>query len=437
MISGRFGDNKFTVKTYRGPNAMKEWRRDFLRISKDWCGVVPLFGYSKSSVPLLIFHGELVPLAHLEYRSGPVGLFYMEVLRASWGCSRNELWMDPIAGRFCRGPSGPQCIDWNTEYLDMPVPADGEFLKEDVVIRYFSSIGHTWGLLKALVYSGYTERPKDVPAANCSHVVLTNSIVALTEGVRWRSFKGCLEHRQEMPDGVTRFCLRDNQRHIQVITTGQETEWLLQAVSVFNAQGISLDEDLSSYKFIHRPFILTGTLQQSKRKQQRRQLSAPIYLFLSANVYFWSHDSSGQTPFSPDICRYLGLPFKLSLQVDHYQLSWPTKVYKAIHDHQISEGFDPTTTDYARCFGLPIFKIVPAENRFQEVVEEQNENISESEQTSPPLQTHDQEDGRVILGSKEGCDIPAEDHPKELGDTFSLEMLFNEIQTEESTMEML
>ncbi|KAF9261538.1 hypothetical protein L218DRAFT_961299 [Marasmius fiardii PR-910] len=58
-IAGPFGQKKFTVKTYRGRNAMKEWRRDFLRCSdsEDWCRDIPLFGYNTSSVPLLIFRG--------------------------------------------------------------------------------------------------------------------------------------------------------------------------------------------------------------------------------------------------------------------------------------------------------------------------------------------------------------------------------------------
>ncbi|KAF9251438.1 hypothetical protein L218DRAFT_992533 [Marasmius fiardii PR-910] len=59
------GCKKFTVKTYRGRNAMEEWRRDFLWCSADWCRDISLFGYNISCIPLLIFCGELIPMAHI------------------------------------------------------------------------------------------------------------------------------------------------------------------------------------------------------------------------------------------------------------------------------------------------------------------------------------------------------------------------------------
>ncbi|KAF9256246.1 hypothetical protein L218DRAFT_1007594 [Marasmius fiardii PR-910] len=58
-IVGPFGQKKFTVKTYHGQNGKKEWRRDFLRCSRDWHGGVPLFGYNKSSALSLIFYGGM------------------------------------------------------------------------------------------------------------------------------------------------------------------------------------------------------------------------------------------------------------------------------------------------------------------------------------------------------------------------------------------
>ncbi|KAF9264299.1 hypothetical protein L218DRAFT_238919 [Marasmius fiardii PR-910] len=53
----QYGTEKFTVKAYTGRKAKKKWRRDFLRCSIDWRRDIPLFGYNKSSIPLLIFHG--------------------------------------------------------------------------------------------------------------------------------------------------------------------------------------------------------------------------------------------------------------------------------------------------------------------------------------------------------------------------------------------
>ncbi|KAF9264298.1 hypothetical protein L218DRAFT_863195, partial [Marasmius fiardii PR-910] len=83
--------------------------------------------------------------------------------------------------------------------------------------------------------------------------------------------------------------------------------------------------------------------------------------------YFWSHDPTGRNPFSLDMCKYLGLPFKLVLRVGCIKERWPTKIYKAFHDYQISRGFDPKTKDFVHSRGYPIWEVLPPESRFQEI----------------------------------------------------------------------
>ncbi|KAF9258704.1 hypothetical protein L218DRAFT_840261, partial [Marasmius fiardii PR-910] len=75
--------------------------------------------------------------------------------------------------------------------------------------------------------------------------------------------------------------------------------------------------------------------------------------------YFWSHDPTGRNPLSRSMCKYLGLPFKLSSSVISRQRTWPTKVYKTLHDYQIASGYDPRTTDFARFMGYQPWKVVP------------------------------------------------------------------------------
>ncbi|KAG7098151.1 hypothetical protein E1B28_000121 [Marasmius oreades] len=65
-VNGSFGQKKFTVKTYHGRDAMKEWKRDFSRCSKDWRRDIPLFGYNKSSVPSLIFCGGIYSFTEIK-----------------------------------------------------------------------------------------------------------------------------------------------------------------------------------------------------------------------------------------------------------------------------------------------------------------------------------------------------------------------------------
>ncbi|KAG7090126.1 hypothetical protein E1B28_011735 [Marasmius oreades] len=438
-IIGSFGQKKFTVKTYRGQNAIKEWRRDFLRCSQDWRGDIPLFGYNQSSVPSLIFCGELVPVAHVEGGLRHVGLYYIELLRFSLGCSRNELWMDPSQGKFCRGPIGPQCHEWRDDDFDITVPSDLDFLKEDVVIRYFSSIQDDRRFLGALTNSCHAERPENIPAADYTQVIsgLTNSIIALSQNARWWSWKDCLGNREVMPDGATRFCLRDDRSKIEVDSVNERYPWLSQALSVFHAHNIPLDEDLSSYKLVYSYFRLTGAFQKSKNKRQRRCLCPTIYLFFRPSpypLYHWSFDPTGQTPFSPDMCKYLGLPFKLTLQVTHCQKSWPTKIYKAVHAHQIARGFDPNTTDFARYLGWPrIFEIVPVDNRIQGIVNsEQQEIPAQSEGLPLPAVNGMQDGSERVPELNVSCDgqvqVQDPDEPDEPDGSFTLDLLFYEIQ---------
>ncbi|KAF9262418.1 hypothetical protein L218DRAFT_403832, partial [Marasmius fiardii PR-910] len=164
-----------------------------------------------------------------------------------------------------------------------------------------------------------------------------------------------------------------NKRFIDIKSVRESTSWLSQTLSIFHAHDIRLNEDLSIYKLVYPRFTLKGTLQRSKCKRQRRQLYGPIYLFLLPSpspvrhFYFWSHDPPGRIPLSRDRCKYLGLPFELSIKVNHYHQSWPTKVYKTIYEYQIARGFNLITTDFARYRRSPLFEVVPPENRFQEL----------------------------------------------------------------------
>ncbi|KAG7090018.1 hypothetical protein E1B28_011639 [Marasmius oreades] len=432
MIGGQFGQNRYTVKTYRGRNAKKEWRRDFSRCSEDWLRNIPLFGYNKSSVPSLIFCGELVPVAYMEPRMGWVGLLYLELLRASLGCSRNELWMDPTQGRLCRGPSGPKCYNWPEQDFDGIVPSNVEFLKEEVVIRYFASKEHDRALLYTLSYSCHSEiLDGDIPATSHTHVIsgLTDSTIAFFESVRWESWTDCLGKGQEMPDGASRFRLKDDWRKIKVESFGERSAWLSQALSVFHVHNISLDEAFPPTLVF--PWLkLTGTLQKSEHKRKRRQLlHTPIYLIVLPSpypLYHWSLDPTGQTPpLSSEMCKYLGLPRKLFLNVTHCQDSWPTRVYKYIHDYQIARKFDPKTSDFARFLGYSIFTVILVENRFEEIAEDSEVKLS-------PKVDNSEGHSELSPGSFVSDENWVKDRsPEEPDDSFLLELLFK--KTEGST----
>ncbi|KAF9262396.1 hypothetical protein L218DRAFT_402293 [Marasmius fiardii PR-910] len=442
-----FGDTKFTVKAYTGgrkakKTLKKKWRRDFLSCSNDWRRDIPLFGYNQSSIPLLIFHGDLIPIAHIDAQiPGDVVRLYFAMLRDVLGCSSlNQLWLNSATGRFCCGPVGPKCWDWVGTYNEITIPLDAEFLREDVFHQYFSGMKQDWEFLLVLGNSGHIEDFKDIPSMHYPQVISssTNSTIAFIQNVRWMSAKDSLEREGEMSDGMTRFCLTDNQHHIHIVNADETCPWLSQALSVFHAHGISLDEDLSRYKLIRPLLKLTGSLQRSKLKQQQCQLygKKPIYLFVkpfpSSNepFYFWSHDPTGQNPFSLDMCKYMGLPFKLALKAGVRQRSWPTKIYKLLHDYQISRGFDPRTLDFAQHIGYPMFEAVPPESQFQEIEKESDP------QTDPHYES---EQSPLVLNNSpehlEDANLPDptdDKHPEEPDDFYSLDLLFYGIQVKGS-----
>ncbi|KAF9266025.1 hypothetical protein L218DRAFT_859484 [Marasmius fiardii PR-910] len=159
--------------------------------------------------------------------------------------------------------------------------------------------------------------------------------------------------------------------------------WLAQASSVFHAHGISLDEGLSNYKFIGFFMKLSGTLQNSNIKHQRRRSCPPIYMFLlpvpsffqkesssTALLHIWSFHENGESPLSYDMCKYLGLPFKLSLNMYSIETCWPTRTYETIHEYQVANGFDPRTTDFVEYLNLGIFEIVLPQDACLEEVDD-------------------------------------------------------------------
>ncbi|KAF9265340.1 hypothetical protein L218DRAFT_167969 [Marasmius fiardii PR-910] len=90
-IRGQHG-SRFTVVSYNGPEAKEAWKDDFRRFSRTTDAVkMQLFGINRSSVPLLIFYGDLLPLAHVWDRIGLFGKTYAGALTVSMDCDVSEL----------------------------------------------------------------------------------------------------------------------------------------------------------------------------------------------------------------------------------------------------------------------------------------------------------------------------------------------------------
>uniref|UniRef100_A0A0W0FMV4 Uncharacterized protein n=1 Tax=Moniliophthora roreri TaxID=221103 RepID=A0A0W0FMV4_MONRR len=154
-LAGRQSSGKYTAIMYEGKDAHELWEEDFQRVSGTRNpDIAQLFGINQSKIPALIFHHELLPLAHVY-----TGSFWMEVyigeLSQNKRCARSELWMD-TKGFMCSGPKGPatKWLSFNSRSAPA-VPLIVDMLKDDVSFSYFCNIGSSadWIVLNCARYS--------------------------------------------------------------------------------------------------------------------------------------------------------------------------------------------------------------------------------------------------------------------------------------------
>ncbi|KAL0569181.1 hypothetical protein V5O48_012789, partial [Marasmius crinis-equi] len=211
----------------------------------------------------------------------------------------------------------------------------------------------------------------------------TNATVAVGGGLWEACWNNDLGEREVMENGANRFMLKGKEDRFSVrIDRVEPAVWMSQALSVFHARGISLDDDLRQFELIIPELSLVGCPSTSETACQRRR-EETIYLFVgplspftptdvcwTSSLHHWSFDPTGQHPLPPKICEELGLPIKLFVDVySTYPLGgrWNNEHYKWMHQYQVARGFDPKTTDFARHLGYRIYQVQSDSDRFEDV----------------------------------------------------------------------
>jgi hypothetical protein len=87
---------------------------------------------------------------------------------------------------------------------------------------------------------------------------------------------------------------------------------------------------------------------------------------LEGEKYFWSFDALGREMVPGLVRAHLGLP-SFAGGIRAYHDVWSLAHYDAIQKLHISEGFDPTTTDFALSLGFPILEVIGDESRFEDL----------------------------------------------------------------------
>ncbi|KAG7097612.1 hypothetical protein E1B28_004946 [Marasmius oreades] len=417
------GSSRFTVVSYKGQDATKAWEKDFRRFCEATDATkMQLFGINQSRVPLLIFYGGLVPLAHFWDRLGWLGRGYAFTLLFNMDCGPSELWMDPKQGTLIRGLEGSQRDIRHLGFLNSKtIPSSTELLHDDVCWSYLRCLPlvnkYDRDLLLVLSdTSGIHENIPPPTVTNRPYILssLTNSVIAVGSTDRVDFWVG-LDSRVLMSDQRTRFTLKERGGSKIVLYFQDGFAWLSQASRIFQSLGISFSEDLSYYQSIGPSILCKGSFGRSKVKRRRRRIEVrPIYLFLRSlchippfkngsvlSVHTWHFDENGRNAIPYDYCKYLGLPTKLWVKdLTTWRSSWPTETYKTVHKWQVARGFDPTTPDFARYLGYPVYEIVQSESvRFEELSSDQLEDSSGTSSVTKSPNRDDQAEDLMDIDS--------------------------------------
>ncbi|KAK1224761.1 hypothetical protein PQX77_012321 [Marasmius sp. AFHP31] len=432
-------EGRFTSMTYSGPDARRAFKEDFRKFSRARSSKssAQVFAVDVGTVPSLLFWHGLLPISHFRTNLGWLCGLYVYNLRRKLNCKEEELWVDSGRGVFCQGPEGPWSeIWWMNEDLDVEeLPLTAEMLQEDVFVRFLASLKSREAdrLFLGAMWGDGVDDDLNLPEW-CDQLTifstLTKSPITVANNV-WTSGRVFTE-RQALENGLTRFRLEGDGSRLELWLNGDAgNAWLSQSSNIFQACGISLDDDLSVYEVIYSHAKLEGYLDDFPfplKSQRRRQ--QPIYLFVypvppppdiyyqkTSRLHFWSFHKDGQHRLSPESCLDFGLPIELEYM---YSENWSQKTnnYKLIHQYQQLRGFDPTTTNFAQNLEYDdiIFQPIHHSDRFMEVSQEHSNSLDGSVTSDSAECLSDMTDQQLAedptsMTSIQGQITPREDRP--------------------------
>ncbi|KAI3619200.1 hypothetical protein WG66_012930 [Moniliophthora roreri] len=367
-----YGDDEvFTAFSYHGKDALKAWKKDFMKYSQaDENMMFPqLFGINRSKVPALLFYDGL--------RLATKGPFHgQECTKVQYDCegmpSAIEMLSDDTCARFF-SKTGARNLDLdvlryaNRHACVMPI--------EDLLA--IDSLGHRGvreligKLCLGTIYSG----------ARLEQIAISKQGLADP----WKTWEpDTLLNKTLIESGLMRYEFKNisGSTHTLTIYMGPalRTVWLSQAHSLSEVSNGGSATYLIPHLWIE--FDIQPQLDQSGAVV----LDSPptVYLFIRlppssladldpwmSQITFWSFGENGTNEIPETECKRIGLPNIVLWRVEVSLRTWPKHVYDAIHAWQVARGFDPMTADFARSLGFPIFEpIVKRDAQIEETIEE-------------------------------------------------------------------
>uniref|UniRef100_A0A0W0F603 Uncharacterized protein n=1 Tax=Moniliophthora roreri TaxID=221103 RepID=A0A0W0F603_MONRR len=356
---------RFTVVSYYGEDAQKEWRRDFRKFSQNQSPFrLQLFGINRSQVPALIFYDEMIPFAHVYKRGSLLAdlclVFFCDRLQ----CMFQELWIDSRRGHICSGLEGP---DFETPMdpwrFVSAIPLTVELLKEDVAMRYISGNGDAmdWAMV---VLARYQTQWHDFSNCDGCQVKLYGLSPDLLKDLRFdTAYSASLEPLARLQEGLYPKWELERKSYFSQCTNiengltrvfaahktpdGSERCPFMLSYEVWIQAEFDVFDSLSDF------FQLCDEVYSIPRESRSASTIDAVptdpsfswYLTFSQK-YYWSSDANGETRLSEDECTHIGLPRLIPSLIVPKLRSWPKHVYDGLYKYQVARGFDPTTIQF-------------------------------------------------------------------------------------------
>uniref|UniRef100_A0A0W0EV26 Uncharacterized protein n=1 Tax=Moniliophthora roreri TaxID=221103 RepID=A0A0W0EV26_MONRR len=446
---------KFTAITYEGEDAQEAWENDFKQFSHaSRTDLFQLFGINRSDIPMLIFHHELIPVAHFYTKTLWMNT-YIRYLSRKRRCSEKDLWLNTSSGVICKGPTGPRFTAWHfvtdTSAIQA-LPSSVDMLEEETSVTFFSKFGSNvdssilecarWFRETTYLDNLFPNTTEDHQHEDNNHPQLTidhpylkrlwrnpphHLPIDIVGGLRfdtvyspslepvarwppeapglwkWRDVDGLVEETR-IDNGLTRFKLIGQGEKVRLKAVFDwkifRKGWTTQFSRVFDP--LKMTGHQESFFVVNPPQLQLQSTRQEYTAYDRPPTPSdpsgdaveefqPIYLFLypppmyvlefiswmGGHTHVWSFDEDGQSRVPEEEWARWGIPI-LTPDTRSFTLlrSWPTHIYSALHNWQISRGFDPSTADWARECGYPELEIVGAkkDSRLKKITEQPEES---------------------------------------------------------------
>ncbi|ESK89813.1 hypothetical protein Moror_16798 [Moniliophthora roreri MCA 2997] len=354
-----YGDDEvFTAFSYHGKDALKAWKKDFMKYSQaDENMMFPqLFGINRSKVPALLFYDEWLPLG-LRLATKDVLQFSPVSSMAEYANTSYRLWTRRTVPR-------PRIFFSKTGARNLDLD----------VLRYANR--HAC--------EKHTSRGPwlcSLSRARLEQIAISKQGLADP----WKTWEpDTLLNKTLIESGLMRYEFKNisGSTHTLTIYMGPalRTVWLSQAHSLSEVSNGGSATYLIPHLWIE--FDIQPQLDQSGAVV----LDSPptVYLFIRlppssladldpwmSQITFWSFGENGTNEIPETECKRIGLPNIVLWRVEVSLRTWPKHVYDAIHAWQVARGFDPMTADFARSLGFPIFEpIVKRDAQIEETIEE-------------------------------------------------------------------